>query len=944
MILHPNQRVEEAWDPQRLLSSDYKALGPPRKVTEAFENHLLTSSKCLASIVDILFLETGATGCHDYSLQFDMHDFLQANPVLGNLLLRYPANLLPLLEESIISAQKSIIGRIDVFYKLYNKDNENQSRQMKSTAKIKGIQGTRVHARLVNLPPHSSNHKPSLSILSSSDVGKILQLSGTVTRTSTVQMYESERAYQCKQTKSKKKPSGCGATFVIKADLQQSNNALMHPVKCPTPGCHGKEFEVIQEGNTGDAAFTNGKKYRSDYQEIRVQESIAFNSSKKNQRMGGVIPKALLIKLQHDLVDKCQPGDDVVVVGTLMSHWEPLSIQSEVSIGMVMLAHSIRVVSNGAGGSDENSGAWDGIFDSDQNDTGSGDNSGNSQSKVGLVKEEIVKEFDQFWKMEAHMRNPIMARNCICKAICPTLYGLSLVKLALLLTLIGGSGEHNHVSDALKTQDEVSSGSRRDIEIEVDDDLDAPVQFDLDNDFDGSQTEDQHSNIFHQSPKSQTPQNNTDKAKGALKTRRREQCHVLLVGDPGCGKSQILRYAAALCPRSVFTNGSGTSSAGLTCAAVQEKNTGQWVLEAGALVLADRGVCAIDEFACIKPTDRTSIHEAMEQQTLSVAKAGIVCKLNCRTSVVAVCNAKGGYYDNDKPFTVNVGIEPPLLSRFDLVFKLIDGSDAVKDDNVATFLLNRAIQGAGFDCKKSSNSFGTMTAWNMDKLRAYIATIKSRFHPSISQSASMLLERHYSECRMSEYIEIQVTVRLLESLIRLSQAHARLMYRNVVELDDAVAVILLMECSVASTSPSSAFNPLFKDPATTVFQDEEGEADIEFLSEKKKLLEKYNMGEFITKEEHEIIHRHGGESVYMGNEPTWDSVEAKQASNYSVPTFPSQGPTDYYEQDFVTTQDHYGRYTQQKATPSPSSTVRYDNVTGKDLDDRRKPKRRRNVD
>lgn len=107
----------------------------------------------------------------------------------------------------------------------------------------------------------------------------------------------------------------------------------------------------------------------------------------------------------------------------------------------------------------------------------------------------------------------------------------------------------------------------------------------------------------------------------------------------------------------------------------------EWTLDAGALVLADRGVCAIEEFSCINPKDRTTIHEAMEQQTLSVAKAGIVAKLNCRATVIAVTNAKSGYYDHDKSFTVNVGIEPPLLSRFDLIFKLIGGSDANSDFN-----------------------------------------------------------------------------------------------------------------------------------------------------------------------------------------------------------------------------------------------------------------------
>lgn len=940
------------WTPQTLLSGDYKNLGPPSKVCETFKSHLLTSDKCLASLLDILFLETGKTGVHDYSLQIDMHDFLQSDPVLSNLLLRYPATLLPVLEESIVAAQLEIMKRIDSFYGIYNLQNVNTNgnTNIRPTAAIKGQNATRVHARLVNLPPHSSNHKPSLSSLTSHDVGKILQLSGTVTRTSTVQMYESQRAYQCKQKKQKGKLTGCNAKFVVKADLQCSNNALCQPVKCPTAGCCGKDFEIIKEMNTnGSTTGESNAMAKSDYQEIKVQESIAFSS--KNSRTGA-IPRALLIKLQHDLVDVCQPGDDVVIVGTLMSHWDQLVVMGEVNIGMAMHAHSIRVVSNGGGGGSGDGTAWEGTFENDVKD-GSEEEEGEGLKRTGMVREEIVQEFSDFWKLDIHQKNPIAARNFICQAICPALYGMSLVKFALLLTLIGGSGEGDGPeSDHLRsseTRGEACSAEDNDFHAHAN----APVQFSLDND------DPLHSN---------EPQNTRNRGvkqagrKEEVKTRRREQSHLLLVGDPGCGKSQFLRYAATLCPRSVFTNGSGTSSAGLTCAATREKSTGQWVLEAGALVLADRGVCAIDEFSCIKPADRTTIHEAMEQQTLSVAKAGIVCKLNCRTTVIAVTNAKGGFYDHEKSFNVNVGIEPPLLSRFDLIFKLIDGGDATKDDNVATFLLNRAIQGSGYECAKATNNFSKRSPWNIDKLRAYIATIKSCFHPTISPDASMLLERHYSECRISEYIEVQVTVRLLESLIRLSQAHARLMHRNVVELDDAVAVILLMECSVASTSASS-FNTLFRDPTTTVFPDEDGTADMEFILDKRKVLEKYELLEYLTPDEAHAIENYNAGTIMHSDATGWENIETNLPVSYpsSIPIGGASMQQEWSTTNpVVATQDHYGRYTQKatpsKATHSPSSSMkpRNDNQLDQrnDIDqvfhtqhqgfDHRKPKRRRN--
>jgi len=310
--------------------------------------------------------------------------------------------------------------------------------------------------------------------------------------------------------------------------------------------------------------------------------------------------------------------------------------------------------------------------------------------------------------------------------------------------------------------------------------------------------------------------------------------------------------------------------------------------------------------------DRTTIHEAMEQQTLSVAKAGIVCKLNCRATVIAVTNAKGGIYDHEKTFTANIGIEPPLLSRFDLIFKLIDGSDPSKDDNVATFLLNRAIQGSGYECTKKVHNMRRKEDWTIEKLRAYIATVKSELHPSISEDASELLERHYTACRSSVDIALQVTVRFLESLIRLAQAHARLMHRGVAELDDAVSIIILME-STAATCTLDVYDEssLFQDPTITVFP-EADRADIEFLHDKAKVLEKYQMQNLLSQDEIKSLTEYKKcfqDSNEYAIDTSWDTIINHNDSSIVVGTKNTiPGTCDVRNSE--NTQDHYGRCTQ----------------------------------
>lgn len=314
----------------------------------------------------------------------------------------------------------------------------------------------------------------------------------------------------------------------------------------------------------------------------------------------------------------------------------------------------------------------------------------------------------------------------------------------------------------------------------------------------------------------------------------RGQPHILLVGSPGCGKSQILKYAASLVERSVLTTGVGSTSAGLTVTAVKESGS-DWALEAGALVLADGGICCIDEFGSIRNSDRNAVHEAMEQQSISVAKAGLVCSLKTRCSVIAAMNPKGEY-DPNAELAVNCAIASPLLSRFDIILLLLDRKNESWDRAVCSHILGESSR-TSIKSKQDGQP-----EWKFETLKAYIQLVRSKINPTMSNVSKTILSRYYQLQRKSESRSAaRTTIRLLESLVRIAQAHARLMFRDRVLPVDAIMTILIVESSMeSSTIFNQGISPHAEFPK---------EPESELCRLKEIILKKLDMGEILYEEE-----------------------------------------------------------------------------------------------